>query len=374
MRKARLFTILLLISLLLSLGVLNTGCDLDIFRQEAQTPAPSPIPGDNFPTQPGYTLSINMENSPDFGNLVEVVNRVRPAVVAIEVEIITEDFFNRPVERYGAGSGWIFDSSGLIATNHHVIEGASTIIVILNDGRTFNAEAAVSDPATDMAVIKVNAVDLPTAAIGSSELVEVGQMVAAMGNALGRGISATGGWVSRKNVSLNPGQGVILYDLIETDAAINPGNSGGPLLNMEGEVIGITNAKFLSPDVEGVAFAISSQTFVPIIEDLVRHGVVRRPYLGIQLQTLTPDVANVLGLSVNRGVMVSNVDEGSPAEQAGLRQRDVIISIDEQEVFDVAQVVRIVRDSAIGDTIDITFVRGDTRQTVNVTLADATSS
>ena len=162
--------------------------------------------------------------------------------------------------------------------------------------------------------------------------------------------------------------------LLETDAAINPGNSGGPLLNMEGEVIGITNAKISSAAVEGVAFAIGSQTFVPVIEDLVRQGAVSRPYLGVSLQTLTPDVASVLGIPVEQGVLVGNVDAGGPAAAAGMQSGDVIVSINGVDVTDAAQVVMIMRESNIGDTLSISFIRDGATQTAEVTLAEAPTS
>ena len=280
MCKIKHWIVISIIVFLLPVILIGTGSYPGFEESSAQTAPPGGDFMGPFPTDPDFTLPVNNEDGPDLANLVEVADLARPAVVAIEVEIISEDIFNQPVEQRGAGSGWIFDSSGLIATNHHVIEGASTITVILGDQRTFNATSVVSDPVTDLAVVKVDASDLPVLTVGDSETVQPGQMVAAMGNALGRGISITGGWISRQNVTLSDGEGMTLYDLLETDAAINPGNSGGPLLNMEGEVIGITNAKISSAAVEGVAFAIGSQTFVPVIEDLVRQGAVSRPYLG----------------------------------------------------------------------------------------------
>lgn len=177
-----------------------------------------------------------------------------------------------------------------------------------------------------------------------------------------------------KNVTFTASQELVLYDLLETDAAINPGNSGGPLLNLEGEVIGITNAKLVAPQIDGVAFAISSQTFVPIIEDLVRHGVVRRPYLGVSLVTLTPDIASVLGLDIKEGALVSDVAENGPAAEAGLRRGDVIVGINGQEVNKASEVVRIIRDSAVGDRISITYIRDGEERTAEATLIERPSS
>jgi len=201
-----------------------------------------------------------------------VVTSVTPSVVTIDTET-TYQFFRRTYTQEGAGSGWIIDESGIIVTNNHVIEGADSIIITLYDGTTFfvDPNTIVRDPASDLAVIRIDADNLPAATIGDSSELRVGDWVVAIGNPLGLGISAKEGIASRLGVSLTM-NGQILNDLIETSAAINPGNSGGPLVNMQGEVIGITSAKISSVGVEGLGYAISIDEAMPIIDELITRG------------------------------------------------------------------------------------------------------
>jgi serine protease Do len=211
----------------------------------------------------GNTTSIILPS------IADVVAVVKPSVVAIDTET-TYQIFNRSFTQQGAGSGWIINENGTIVTNNHVIEGAKSIIVTLSDGRTFTVDpkTVVTDDQNDLAVLRINAGKLPAATIGDSSKLRVGDWVVAMGNPLGLGISAKEGIVSRLGVSLQVG-GQMLNGLIETSAAINPGNSGGPLVNMRGEVIGITSAKVSSVGVEGLGYAISINEAIPILTDLI---------------------------------------------------------------------------------------------------------
>lgn len=205
-------------------------------------------------------------------SIADVVASVTPSVVTIDTET-TYEFFRRTYSQEGAGSGWIIDESGIIVTNNHVIEGADSIIITLYDGTTFfvDPNTIVSDPVSELAIIRIDADNLPVATIGDSSELRVGDWVVAIGNPLGLGISAKEGIVSRLGVSLTV-DGQTLNDLIETSAAINPGNSGGPLVNMQGEVIGITSAKVSSVGVEGLGYAISIDEAIPIIEELLTRG------------------------------------------------------------------------------------------------------
>ena len=205
-------------------------------------------------------------------SIADVVASVTPSMVTIDTET-TYQLFRRTYTQEGAGSGWIIDESGIIVTNNHVIEGADSIIITLYDGSTFfiDPNTIVSDPASDLAVIRIDADNLPVVTIGDSFELRVGDWVVAIGNPLGLGISAKEGIVSRLGVSLTV-DGQTLNDLIETSAAINPGNSGGPLVNMQGEVIGITSAKVSSVGVEGLGYAISIDEAMPIIEELITRG------------------------------------------------------------------------------------------------------
>jgi serine protease Do len=283
-------------------------------------------------------------------------------VVSITTEIVVSGFLGQYTE-YVAGSGILIDDEGYIATNNHVVEDARSIYVELVDGRTFSANIVGTDPLSDLAVIRISAEDLPHAYWGNSSSLSLGDWVLAIGNALGEGIIVTQGIVSRLNVSVNV-DGNTLYGLVQTTAAINPGNSGGPLVNMSGEVIGITSVKIVASGVEGMGFAISSTEAKPIIEDLIRHGRVTYPWLGVALYTVDPSLAASKNLSVDRGALVAEVLPGSPADDAGLLVNDVIIRFGDKEISNVADLVRAIRTSEVGDEVEIVFVRGeDTRRT-----------
>ena len=226
---------------------------------------PTNVPPLQSSATPAATTDAALSGEPNF---IQVVSKVRPAVVAITTEIPVR-FFGRTFTQEGAGSGWILDSSGLIVTNNHVVEGARTVTVTLEDGRDFKATSVKTDSIADLAVLKINASDLPTLQT-SSEQLQVGQWVMAIGNALGLGISATKGIVSAMNVTMSPDQGETLTGLIQTDAAINPGNSGGPMVDLAGQVVGINSAKIAQVGVEGMGYAISIGEAMPIIQRLSR--------------------------------------------------------------------------------------------------------
>ncbi|MDD2471656.1 MAG: trypsin-like peptidase domain-containing protein [Dehalococcoidales bacterium] len=296
---------------------------------------------------PGFTLE----------NWAEAVEKVRPSVVAVETST-------------GSGSGWIIDSGGIIVTNEHVVEGASEAGVVLSDGRYLEAVSIYTDVVTDIAVIYVNASGLPAASIGSSSSLKVGQPVAAVGNALGLGISMKGGWVSQLNVST-----VIddrsLYGLIETDAAMNPGNSGGPLINLAGEVVGITNAKLVDVTIEGVGYAISIDSALPVIERLITEGSISYPFLGIWgMITVNPAIAGFFELDIDQGVLIQGVTPGTGAEAGGLKAGDVILSIDEEPTLTVEELVWAIRSKEIGQTVNIKYYRGGLQHTATVTLSE----
>jgi len=201
-------------------------------------------------------------------DFTSATNKVKPSVVVIEAQIVTT-LFGRRITQQVAASGWIINSDGLIVTNNHVVADATSIRVTLADGRTFPSIAVQTDAATDLAVVKIDAHNLPAVKIGDSDRLQVGQPVAAIGNALGLGINMTGGWVSRLNTSITFSDGTTLSGLIGTDAPINPGNSGGPLINIDGEVVGITNAKLVETGVEGIGYAISINNALRTINNLI---------------------------------------------------------------------------------------------------------
>jgi len=347
------------------------GCqllpDIDI---SPSPPSPPPTPTSTpSPIDPDWTLPSIENNIPSLPSIADVVAKVKPSVVAINTEVVGYDIFNRPYTQEGAGSGWIIDENGLIVTNNHVVEGAESVTVTLSDGKTFSAETIRTDPLSDLAVVEIDARNLPAASIGDPSQLRVGDWLVAIGNPLGLGISAKEGIVSRLGVSVSlPGQ--TLYNLIETSAAINPGNSGGPLVNMKGEVIGITSVKIATVEVEGIGYAISTETAMPIIVELIQTGYVVRPWLGVVLRSVDEYVVLRYELAVDKGAFITEVAPGSPADEAGLGAEDVIVSLGDQEIATAQDLVEAIHSSEIGQRVEITFWRGDTKNTTYATLAE----
>ena len=304
----------------------------------------------------------------ELSSLAEVVAKVKPSVVAINTERTTYDVFNRPSTQGGAGSGWVIREDGYIVTNNHVVEGAKTVMVTLDDGRNIEADAVYTDPLTDLAVVKIEEYGLPAAAIGDSSTLQIGDALVAIGNSLGMGISATSGIASAVGVSLDSSPGQTLLDLVQTDAAINPGNSGGPLVDSAGEVIGINSIKIATVGVEGMGYAISINQALPIIADLIERGRVVRPWLGIGLYTMNAYVAEQYELAVDWGVLVTAVVADSPAHEAGLEPGDIIIKFAGEEVVDSQALARAIGASQVGDEVEIIYWREETKKLTYATL------
>lgn len=322
-------------------------------------------------TDPTWEFPAHSEPAPPLPDFRPVVAQVMPGVVSVTTESFVSGFFGSRTE-YGAGSGIIIDDAGYIVTNDHVVENAQSIYVELHDDRVFEADIVGTDPISDLAVIKIDADDLIYAHWGDSSSLSVGEWVLAIGNALGEGVRATQGIVSRLNVSLNV-EGNVLYGLVETTAAINPGNSGGPLVNMAGEVIGITSIKIVATGVEGTGFAISSEEAELIIPSLIRYGRMTYPWLGVGLYTVDPALAAAGGLSVEYGALIVELVANSPAHGAGLRVDDIIIRFGGQDIRNVADLVKAVRRSEIGEDIEVVFVRGEDTRTTPVQLIERPS-
>jgi serine protease Do len=362
----------LLASLVVIVFLLATsGCQfIPIYTSTPPTTTP-PATTAVTPINPGWTPPSTDGQELALPSIADVVALVKPSVVAINTELTSYDIFNRPFTQQAAGSGWIIDEDGLIVTNNHVVENADSVTVTLADGRTFTAETVRTDAISDLAIVKVNASNLPAAKVGNSDTLLVGDWVVAIGNSLGMGISATSGIVSATGVSLDVSAGQTQDDLIQTDAAINPGNSGGPLVNMAGEVIGITSVKIAQVGVEGMGYAISSNTATPIIQQLVQQGYVIRPFLGVQnLLTVDQTTAAFYSLSVDQGALIRGVVAGGPAEQAGLQAGDVIVKFDDQDVADVSDLLKVLYSSQIDQEVKITFWRGDSQSSTHLTLAE----
>ncbi len=359
----------LVLSLLLVLSLcLGAGC-IYIETPSSEPPTQEP-PVATAPAEPEWTLPPSDSSGPSLPDFVSGVALVKPSVVSISTEVVTYDIFNRLYTQEGAGSGWIIDESGYIVTNNHVIEGARTITVTLTDERSFSASVVGSDALTDMAVLKIEAPDLVRANIGDSSELRVGEWTLAVGNSLGLGISAKQGIISRVGVVVAVSSAQTLRDLIETSAAINPGNSGGPLVNMKGEVIGITSVKISAVGVEGMGYAISTQMATPIIEELVQKGYVVRPWLGIGVSDVDPWLAMRYELAVDSGAFITQVSANSPASRAGIMPGDVIVSFDGKPVTNAQQLMTEIHTHDIGDEVEMTFWRGDVKNTVYATLGE----
>ena len=320
----------------------------------ASTPlSPSNLTGT---AEPNWTFpTTDNQSNISLPNFAAVVAKVKPAVVSVTTDI-------------AKGSGFVIDGEqGYIATNDHVVENAQNIKVTLDNGETLSATIVGKDALTDLAVVKIDATDLPYVSLGNSSSLAVGEWVLATGNAFGMGLRVTEGIISGLNVTITLSSGEKLYNLIETTAAINPGNSGGPLVNMKGEVIGITSAKILGA--ENMGYAISSDSARPIIEDLIHQGYIIRPWLGVYLQTMDWLTAWLNNLPTITGVLITNVTSDSPAEAAGLKKGDIITKFQGKEIDTAQALQEAILDCYIGEAVEITFVRGKVTRTTNAVLS-----
>lgn len=320
----------------------------------------------NTSTASAAKISSTARNTP----VVQVAKNVGPAVVGITNKAVARDFFNRPVEMEGVGSGVIFRNDGYIVTNNHVIEGAKEIIVSLADGSTVNGTLVGTDEMTDIAVVKVDAKDLPTAKFGNSDEIMVGEPVVAIGNPMGLEFqgSITVGVISALNrtIELNDRR----FSLLQTDAAISPGNSGGALVNYDSEVIGINSAKLAQTAVEGIAFAIPINTVQNVINEIMQKGYVSRPYLGVVLFDKATAARYGYQLNIDKGVYVFQVSLDSPAGRAGFQRGDIILKINDKEVNSATEIRSDIATRKIGDKIKVTFDRDGAERTIEVILAE----
>jgi serine protease Do len=267
--------------------------------------------------------------------------------------------------RQGAGSGFIIDSKGLVLTNNHVIEGAVTIRVRMDDGRSFDAKIVGRDPLTDVALLQLQGKveNLPSVRLGDSDALRVGDWLVAIGNPFGLASSVSSGILSARARDIHSGP---YDDFLQTDAAINPGNSGGPLFNMRGEVVGINTA--IVGGGTGIGFAVPSNMVKALLPQLEKDGAVTRAWLGIGIQDLTSDLAKAMSLPVNEGAIVSQVNDNSPAGKAGIRADDVIVAIDGRKVGSGGELTRTVALKKPGTTSTLDVFRDGKRQELKVQL------
>ncbi len=326
--------------------------------------------------------------------LAEVADVARPAVVNISTTSTVDveenpfgDMFNDPFFRHffgdqfgkpgqkrkyksnALGSGVIVSPEGYILTNNHVVKDADEIKVILFDKREFKGKVVGTDPRTDLAVVKIQAQDLPTIKIADSSKLKTGDIVLAIGNPFGLNQTITMGIVSavgRSNIGLAD-----FEDFIQTDAPINPGNSGGALVNSDGELVGINTAIFsTSGGYMGIGFSIPSDMAKSVMDSIIKHGKVIRGWMGVSIQNLTPELTKSLGFKEAEGVLISGVESGSPADKAGLKRGDLIVEMSGKKIIDSTSLRNMVAASAPGTKVDIKIIREGKAQTIPVTLGE----
>ncbi len=290
--------------------------------------------------------------------VVGAAERVSPSVVNIEVTQRVRRRSGGDGEAHGGGSGFIFTPDGLILTNSHVVHGASRIDVSLSDGRRFPASLIGDDPASDLAVIRIDAPLLAAAELGDSQRLHVGQMVIAIGNPFGFQYSVTAGVISALGRSLRSRTGRLIDDVIQTDAALNPGNSGGPLVASDGRVVGVNTATILPA--QGICFAIGVNTAKFVASRLLRDGRIRRSYIGVVAQTvpLPRRLVRFHDLPVESAIAVVSVESGSPAEKAGLGQGDLVVAMDGKQIAGVDDLHRLLTEVEVGVRARLTIIRG----------------
>jgi serine protease Do len=321
-----------------------------------------------WPTLVPQVKSAKSVEIPGFADLVEKVN---PGVVAITTENLTYDGYNNTLTQESSGSGWMIDENGTIVTNNHVIDGAAVINVELSDHKAYTAELVSTDPTTDVAVIRINTGQkLLALSVADTSRLKVGDWVIIMGNPLGMGISAKQGIISRLGVTMYSSPEQIYYNLIETSAAVNPGNSGGPMVNMDGEVIGITSLKIESSGIEGMGYAITIEDVMPVIRVLARGQKVIRPWLGASLAPVDGGMAAAFKLDVESGALITCISAGSPADKAELAVGDVIVGFNGQAVASDDDLTRFLNQSRIGETVELAFWRGQDVRTADVDLTE----
>ncbi len=299
--------------------------------------------------------------------VMAAVEKVSPSVVNVEVhQAAGRTRSGEPRERRGGGSGFVFTPDGLILTNSHVVHDATRIEVTLSDGRRVPASTIGDDPATDLAVIRIDAPGLQAVQLGDSQQLRVGQMAIAIGNPYGFQSTVTAGVVSALGRSLRSYSGRLIEDVIQTDAALNPGNSGGPLVNSRGEVIGVNTATILPA--QGICFAIGINTAKFVASRLLRDRRIRRSWIGVSAQTVPIHrrVVRFYNLPQESGVVVLSVEEDSPAKKAGLRDGDVIIALDDKPVAGVDDLHRLLTDTQVGSQSVVTVIRYTERLTVSI--------
>lgn len=362
---------------MLGIGLLafanNYTVDINLSHRDSSSPSGAQAQANTFVNVGPSTIS-------------DMVERVSPAVVNIETKVVSESssqsiysdpffrqFFGdnmlRPKEyvQSGLGSGFIIDPKGLVLTNQHVIEGASEITVVLAGNKKYSAKVIGQDSDLDLAVLKIESSEqFPALTLGDSNKIRVGDWVVAIGNPYGLDHTVTAGVVSAKGRPIKI-ENRNYRNLIQTDAAINPGNSGGPLLNTNGEVIGINTA--VSASAQGIGFAIPINTANEVLSELIDKGKIVRPYLGVYLQNMDESLGKYLGVPAS-GALVANVVPGGPSAKAGIKQYDVVIAFDGQKVENADSILTFLNNKKAGETVVLTVIRSGSQMDIKITLAE----
>jgi S1-C subfamily serine protease len=336
-------------------------------------PAPSSAPVVAQASSAGSVAPVAVDEQ---SATIAVASKVSPAVVKIKVTGAA-DTGNGVIPQTGVGSGVIFDANGWILTNHHVVEGGSKFDVELKDGRVLSGTVYGIDSLTDLAIVKVDATGLPTAAIGESDTLKVGQLVVAIGSPLGTySNSVTSGIVSAKGRSILANGNQSLTNLIQTDAAINPGNSGGPLLDAAGNVVGINTA--VASGSNGIGFAIAIDVAKPIMAQAIAGQPLTRPYMGIHFQSITRQLADKDKLPVQVGALVggndeqgnpvAGVDPNTPADKGGLKDNDIIVSVNGKVIDEEHPLDATLAQFSPGETVSVDVLRDGAHVMLQVTL------
>jgi len=371
-----------IVALAVACGGSGNGKPLVSSNSGASSPSTAAASTSTSPGASSTTLQATTSSAPN--SIAPIVQKIRPATVQITNEQVQFDRFNQSLDvPAGVGTGVIYDKSGLIMTNNHVVAGAKKLMATLPDGRSFEATLVGTDSRTDIAVVKVQATDLPVATLGDSSKVVVGDEAIAVGNALDLtgGPTVTSGVISAiERTAQEPDArggngGPQLYGLIQTDAAINPGNSGGPLTDSNGAVIGINTlvAGEAEPGVQaqGIGFAININGAKQIADQLVKNGSVDHAYLGVNYVPLNPAVASQLGTTQKTGVAVAQVVSNSPAGQADIKAKDIITQVDGKNLVGESDLGQTIDQHKPGDSVTLTVLRGNDKHDVKVTLGKA---
>lgn len=390
MHTRHVLNLLVLAGLLVGLA----ACDFARMALSEATPTVNARPTATPP--PTVALAPTAEQSAAIdlqAKVIQLYETVGPSVVFISSKVIQYDFFMQPVPQEGSGSGFVYDSQGHIVTNYHVVAGASEVSVAFASGESYPAEVIGEDPSTDLAVLKVNAKNLPRPlVVTDSSKLQVGQFVVAIGNPFGLERTMTLGIISALGRVIESPNGRFIGEAIQTDAAINPGNSGGPMLNLQGEVIGV-NSQIISPSGAnaGIGFAISANTVRRVVPALIAQGRYPHPWLGVSTLTITRDIRELfqragMDIPVERGVIVLEVVPQGPAASAGIRGGDrivrisgvrvplggdIIIAVKGQRVTSTQDLTVILEtQTRVGDTVDVKVVRGGRELTIPVKLTE----